>query len=51
VGEQQYFRDARLPAEEFDPRLHVERQLLEIDQRLIVLVARIHAKHEKAAAR
>ena len=51
MGEQHDLGDAGLPAQQRHPGFHVERQLLEIDQRLVVLVTRVHAQHEEAAAR
>ena len=51
VREQHDLGDAGLPAQDLDASLHVERQLLEFDQRLVVLVARVHAQHQEAAPR
>ena len=51
MGEQYDFGNAGLPAQERDAGLHVERQLFEIHLRFVVLVARVHAKHQKTAPR
>jgi hypothetical protein len=49
VAEQQHFRDARLPAQELDPRLDVEGVVLEADRRLVVVGSRVHRQHHEAA--
>jgi hypothetical protein len=51
IADQQHLGDARLLAQELDPHLHVERQPLEVDVRLVVLVARVHAQHQEATPR
>src|SRR5579871_3145845 len=51
VGKQHNLGDTHLSAQKIDARLDVERQLLEIDQRLVVLVARVHAQQQETATR
>ena len=51
MGEQHDLGNAGLPAQEIDPRFHVEGQLLEIDLRFVVFVPRVHAKQQEAATR
>ena len=51
VGEQHHLGDAGLPAQELDAGLDVERQLFEVDQDFVVLVAGIHAQHQESASR
>jgi hypothetical protein len=51
MGEQDDLGDPGLPAQKIDAGFHVERQLLEIHQRFVVFVARVHAQHQEPAPR
>jgi hypothetical protein len=49
VPEEQHLGDARLPSQIGDPRLEIERIVLEADRRFVVVRPRVHRQHQKAA--